>query len=152
MQPGLSMSGNYLQNIAPNASRDEQIAALNDVINRLNGLLKTQIFADATSKRLLIGYQQNGWGQGNNFGIKMSVEGVDVTTADDNQLLFSMSIDAWTWRDSHGVIVKQFANETGTDSYYDGDRNYVNIGLRKSPATKGFEMAKPGVDLGNDPI
>jgi hypothetical protein len=150
--PGLSMDGGTLQRLPPNATREQQIAVLNDVIERLNSLLKTQIFADATSKRLLIGYQPSGWGPGIDFGIKMSIDGVDVTKATDDQLLFSMSIDAWTWRNGNGEIMKQFVNETGTDSYYDGGRNYVNIGLRKSPATKGFEMAKPGVDLGNEPI
>lgn len=99
MGPGLSMSGGTLQNIPPNASREEQTAALNDVINRLNGLLKQQIFSDGTSKRMLIGYQKNGWGEGQDFGMKVSIEGVDVSKATDAQLLFKMDLTTWYYYD-----------------------------------------------------
>lgn len=150
---GQGLQGGWLRNVPPNAPPEVQNAALNDVIDRLNELLKTQIYSDGSSKRLIIGFQKDGWGSGVDFGIKMSKEGVDVTTASDSELLFSMSIDNWTWRNDDGQVVKQFLNESGTDTYYDDSgRNYVNIGLRSDPSTYGFEMAKPNEDLGNDPI
>lgn len=154
MGPGLQLQGGTLQRVPPAASLPEITAVLNDIVDRLNDQLKTQIYTDGTSKRLLIGYQKGGFEGGTaDFGIKMSIEGIDVNKATDAQLLFSMSLQNWTWRNSDGQVVKQFKNETGTDSYYEGDssRNYVNIGLRTDPATYGFEMAKPATDLGNVP-
>lgn len=148
---GQSLTGGTLQLLSPNASKEEQTAVINDIVDHINASLKTQIYADGTSKRMLIGYQKGGWDHGtSDFGIKISIPGVDVTTATDAQLLFSLSMSAWTWRNNSGQITKQFQAQTGTDSYYDPTtRNYVNIGLRPSTATQGFEMAKPGVDLGN---
>jgi hypothetical protein len=124
---GMGLDGGFLPNVPPNASAQVQNAALNDVINRLNGLLKTQVFSDGTSKRMLFGFQKDGWGPGKDFGIKISAEGVDVSTATDDDLLFKMDMDTWRWFDPDA-------------------RNYVNIGLR-STGTYGFEMAKPGVEL-----
>lgn len=85
---GLSMQGGTLQNISPNASREEQMSVLNDVINRLNGMLKTTVQSDGTNKRYLQGYQSGGW-PGGDFGMKISIPGVDVTQATNSQLLFS---------------------------------------------------------------
>lgn len=127
---GASLDGGWLPNVPPNASNQIQNSALNDVINRLNALLKTQTFSDGTSKRMLLGYQKDGWGAGKDFGIKISMEGVDVMTASDQQLLFKMDMETWRW-------------------FEPNSRNYVNIGYR-STGTYGFEMAKPGKQL-DDP-
>jgi hypothetical protein len=127
---GASLDGGWLPNVPPNASNQIQNSALNDVINRLNALLKTQTFSDGTSKRMLLGYQKDGWGAGKDFGIKISMEGVDVMTASDQQLLFKMDMETWRW-------------------FEPNSRNYVNIGYR-STGTYGFEMAKPGEQL-DDP-
>ena len=127
---GASLDGGWLPNVPPNASNQIQNSALNDVINRLNSLLKTQTFSDGTSKRMLLGYQKDGWGAGKDFGIKISMEGVDVMTASDQQLLFKMDTETWRWFDPDA-------------------RNYVNVGYR-STGTYGFEMAKPGEQL-DDP-
>ena len=123
----MNLDGGFLPAVPPNAPAQVQNAALNDVINRLNSLLKTQVFSDGSSKRMLFGFQKNGWGPGKDFGIKISDVGVDVTTASDNQLLFKMDMNTWRWFDPDA-------------------RNYVNIGLR-STGTYGFEMAKPGTEL-----
>lgn len=96
---GQRLDGGYLQNVPPNAPRDVQIAVLNDVVNRLNALLKTQILSDGTNKRMLIGYQKDGWGDGKDFGMKISIEGIDVTEATDSQLLFKMDLTTWFWYD-----------------------------------------------------
>lgn len=154
MQPtGMALDGGTLSVLPGGASVEQLTAALNDIINRLNAQLQTQVYSDTQNQRMLIGYQQDGWGPGNSFGVKISIEGKDVRAAADDELLFSLSVDAWTWRNSNGDITKQFQAQTGTDSYYDSTaRNFVNIGLRPSTNTEGFEMAKPGVDLGNEPI
>lgn len=124
---GLPMNGGMLNRVAATASTQEIAVGLNDAIDRLNGLLKSQIFADGTTKRMLIGYQKDGWGAGKDFGIKISMENIDVTKATDAELLFKMDLETWKWQDPTG-------------------RNFVNIGLR-SVGTYGFEMAKPSVDL-----
>ena len=127
MDIGLNMQGGTLGRVPPTASLQEIATAMNDVIDRLNGLNKTQVFSDGTNKRMLFGFQKDGWGPGKNFGIKISIEGVDVTGASDAELLFKMDLETWKWQDPTG-------------------RNFVNIGLR-SVGTYGFEMAKPTVDL-----
>lgn len=127
---GLPLQGGTLPNVPPNASPSVQNAALNDVINRINAMLKTQTFSDGTNKRMVFGYLKDGWGPGKDFGIKISAPGVDVTTATNSQIIFSMDMATWRWFDPTG-------------------RNYVNIGNR-STGTYGFEMAKPGVSL-DDP-
>lgn len=127
---GSALQGGFLPPVSPGSSQEVQIKALNDVINRLNILLKTQVFSDGNSKRMLFGYQKDGWGTGKDFGIKISAEGVDVTNASDDDLIFSMDMETWRWFDPES-------------------RNFVNIGQRSS-GTYGFEMAKPGVSL-DDP-
>lgn len=128
---GLTLDGGSLPLVTPNSTMQEQVYALNEVIKRLNSLLKTQVFADDTSKRMLFGYQKGGFKNGTrDFGIKVSQEGIDVTTATSSQLLFEMDMDTWRWFDPDAL-------------------NYVNIGLRSSD-TYGFEMAKPGETL-DDP-
>lgn len=95
MDLGMSMQGGMLQRIPPNASNQQQMAILNDVIDRLNNLLKSQIFSDGTTKRMIIGYQKDGWGVGKDFGIKVSIPGVDVTSATDSQLLMKYDLATW---------------------------------------------------------
>lgn len=94
---GLSLQGNELQLLDANSTKDEQIARLNDIIRRLNELLKTQVFSDGNNKRMLFGFQKDGWGEGKDFGMKISIEGVDVTSATEDQLLFNMDMDRWMW-------------------------------------------------------
>lgn len=127
---GQLMDGGSLPPVPPNATQQIQIAAINDIINRLNNLLKTQTYSDGNTKRMLFGYQKDGWGVGKDFGIKISQPGIDVMKATDAQLIFKMDMDTWRWYDP-------------------SSRNYVNIGNRSS-GTYGFEMAKPGESL-NEP-
>jgi len=81
---GMGLGGGTLNEIPPNASREEQIASLNDVIKRLNAQLKTQTFTDGTNKRYVNGYLAGGW-PGGDFGLKISAPGYDVT--DPNAVL-----------------------------------------------------------------
>mgnify|MGYP003433784656 CR=1 FL=1 len=103
---GLQLDGGELQRLAPTATKDEQTATLNSVIDRLNALLKTQIYSDGQSKRLIIGYQKDGWGLNKDFGIKVSIEGVDVTKATDEQLLIKFDLETWFYYED-GIDVGQ---------------------------------------------
>ncbi len=97
---GGAMDGRSLFPIPPNANNTQQIDAINRIIEQLNGMLKTQSYSDGTTKRMLIGYQKDGWGTGRDFGIKISIPGVDVTKATDTQLLFKMDMESWYWYDA----------------------------------------------------
>lgn len=96
---GNPMTGGFIRRIPPSASNDVQIAALNEIIDRLNNNLQTQAFSDGTTRRMLIGFQANGWGTGQDFGIKVSIPGVDVVLATDDQLLFKMDLATWFFYD-----------------------------------------------------
>lgn len=97
IQLGMPLNGGTLPRIAPNASVEDQIAAINNVIDRLNLQLQSQTYSDGTSKRMIIGFQKDGFGAGKDFGIKISAPGYDVSTATDAQLLFKMNMDSWIW-------------------------------------------------------
>ena len=85
---GQSLSGGTLNPVPPNASREQQITAINDIINRLNAILKTQTYSDGQTKRFVMGYQKSGW-PGGDFGMKISLPGVDIDEAGEKGLLFS---------------------------------------------------------------
>lgn len=85
---GMQFDGGSLQKLTPNASKEQQTAVINDILDRLNNLLQTTVQSDGTTKRYLQGYQKDGW-PGGDFGMKISLPGVDVTDATDEQLLFS---------------------------------------------------------------
>lgn len=131
MGPGLlgqSMNGGQLSPIPPNAPREVQIAAINDIMVRLNGLLKAQVFSDGNSKRMLIGYQKDGWGSGKDFGMKVSIPGVDVMSATEAQLLFKMDLTTWYYYDP----------ETG--------KNVIQLGILPD-GSGGMAVAKPNTDV-----
>lgn len=149
MADGLSLQGGYLQRISAGATLEQTQNALNDVINRLNNQLQTQVYSDGVTKRMLIGYQLNGWGTGQNFGIKVSLEGVDVNLATDGQLLFKMALDKWTWRNSDGQLTKIFDIAAGHDVHYDVATGDSTVLLGSAPDDKraGAWVAKPGEDV-----
>ena len=104
---GMQMLGGTLRPLPPNASKDEQTAVINDIVDRLNDQLKTQIFTDGSTKRFIQGYSQGRW-PGGDFGIAISDEGDDVTTADFNDLIF-----AWDFTTNKQYI------RGGTQLFYD---------------------------------
>lgn len=85
---GKVFQGGTLQPLPPNATKEQQTAVINDILVRINSLLQTQVTSDGTDKRYLNGYQKGGW-PGGDFGMKISLPGVDVTTASASELLFS---------------------------------------------------------------
>lgn len=94
------MAGDALPYVPTNAPTSQQIAAINRIIDRLNDMLSQITLSDGSNRRMFIGYQQDGWGAGKNFGIKISIPGVDVLKATDSQLLFKMDIETWYWFDA----------------------------------------------------
>jgi hypothetical protein len=125
---GLDLTGGTLQSLSPNASKEEQTVVINDIINRLNDQLKQMVFSDGTSKRLILGYQKGGWGPGKDFGIKVSIPGVDVTLATDAQLLFKMDLQTWFFYDPLTA------------------KNFMQLGILPN-GKGGTHIAKPGFNV-----
>lgn len=125
---GMPLAGGYLNRLSPNATKEEQTKALNDIIDRLNDQLKSQVFSDASNKRMIIGYQKDGWGVGKDFGIKISIPGVDVNQATDAQILFKMDLSTWFY-------------------YTEQDhKNFMQIG-KLPDGTYGWAVADVGHDV-----
>lgn len=128
MDLGLPMTGGSLQTLPANAPLSSVVSVLNNIIYNLNNQLQTQVFADSTSKRMIIGFQKDGWGTGKDFGIKVSLPGVDVTQATDAQLLFKMDLQTWSWYDpsSH--------------------KNFMQLGVLPD-GSGGVVVAAPGLNV-----
>lgn len=62
-----------------------------ELINKSNQQGDT--VGDGTNERVLVGYQQDGFGTGKDFGIKVSQDGVDVRTASNDQLVMSSAFN-----------------------------------------------------------
>lgn len=122
------LAGQALPYVATNASTDQQIAAINRIIDRLNAMLQQISLSDGSNRRMFIGYQKDGWGAGKDFGIKISIPGVDVLTATDEQLLFKMDIETWYWYDASTK------------------KNVMQVG-RKPNNKYGFAVAKEGKNV-----
>jgi hypothetical protein len=125
---GIPMQGGTLQHLPPNASKEEQTAVINNILDRLNNILQSQVLSDGSNKRMIIGYQKDGWGTGKDFGIKVSIEGVDVTKATDSQLLFKMDLATWF-----------FYDPTSHD-------NFMQFGVLPD-GSGGMVVAAPGSDV-----
>ena len=135
----------WLPNVPPEADSTVQISMLNQVIDILNSRSRTTVISDEKSNRYLIGYQKNGWGEGIDFGIKVSKPGVDVTEASDDQLLFSDSFDTQVRYDEDGNKVLEtgkLPNDMFGDLYYLNDTPHIII----TPDT-GMVAAEEGTDV-----
>lgn len=118
---GFSTASETLPLINGTLSDQQLVGVLNDIITRINkiqstldALTKTQILKDETGTgRMLQGYQENGWGPGKSFGVKISVPGVEVLQATDSQLLFKNDMDTWLWYDGSGVAHTLVGRDVG---------------------------------------
>jgi len=137
-QLGLTMQGGTLRPLPPSASNEEQSAVLNDIINRLNAQLQSQVFTDGTTKRFVQGYAAGRWPNGD-FGLAISAPGEDVLTAEFDALIF-----AWDFSSNKQYI------RGGVQTYYDADTG--NIALQtgrmddSNMAFKAFDTS--GVPIG----
>lgn len=88
---GISPDTGQLPQLPQNAVKAEYISMINRLVDAHNQELIAKIYSDSETRRMIIGYQKDGWGSGKDFGLKLSVEGVDVLTADDADLLFKLA-------------------------------------------------------------
>lgn len=135
MDLGHQMEGGTLPTLPAGASLDEQATVLNNIITRLNDMLKAQVYSDTASKRFVQGYMPGRW-PGGDFGIAISAEGEDVVSADFDDLIF-----AW-----HFTTNKQYIRDGAQVYYNDGvPREYA--GNAPSDGRYGRWISEPGKDV-----
>lgn len=133
---GMLMQGGFLRPLPPTATKEEQTAVINSIIELLNDQLKSQVFSDENSKRFVQGYAPGRW-PGGDFGIAISAEGDDVLEVDFEQLIF-----AWDFSTN-----KQYFRD-GTQLYYASDTgdNVGQVGVLPN-GVQGSVWAKDGEDV-----
>lgn len=133
---GMLMQGGFLRPLPPTATKEEQTAVINSIIELLNDQLKSQVFSDENSKRFVQGYAPGRW-PGGDFGIAISAEGDDVLEVDFEQLIF-----AWDFSTN-----KQYFRD-GTQLYYASDTgdNVGQVGVLPN-GIQGSVWAKDGEDV-----
>lgn len=92
----------FIESIAPGITLEQLVPTLQRIIDYINSSQTTNIINDGGSDRYLIGYQKDGWGEGVDFGIKISQEGVDVKEAEDSQLLYKSNFSTEYFYDLTG--------------------------------------------------
>lgn len=153
---GQTLDGGTLNTLAPNASQEEQIAALNDIIRRLNSMLKTQSYSDSESKRYVQGYSEGRW-PGGDFGIALSKPGDDVFSVDFGDLLYAWDFSTNTQYyydiDSGklALMVGQMEDKNMAFKTFDTDGTPVGL-FGQSPKDRhaGDWTVQPGRNVDND--
>ncbi len=117
----------FIESVPPQVSDvNELLPILQRMVDYINSAQRTTIINDGVTNRYLIGYQKDGWGQGKDFGIKISKENVDVTSASDADLVYK--------------------SDFTSEYYYEAGLEYMRIG--KLPNGQGgIAIVKPGVNL-----
>lgn len=119
-------TGNSIPYVPPSAPAQQQIEAINRIIDQLNALQNSITLSDGSTRRFFMGYQKDGFGIGKHFGIKISSEGKDVMTASDSDLEFKMDISTWYW--------------------YSSGVNFLQIGTMPD-GSNNIVVAKPGKNV-----
>lgn len=92
--------------IIPKASDGAKASAENDNFKQLNDQLRSNIIKDETgTPRVILGYYPDGWGSGNDYGIKVSKEGQNVTTATDANLIMSSAFNMFKIVSTAEVVI-----------------------------------------------
>jgi hypothetical protein len=129
---------------------EQLIPILQKVIDYINNSQKTTVIHDGKSNRFLLGYQENGWGTGKSFGMKISKEGVNVLEANDDELLFSNDLSSWSWYgpDETELRIGLAEDSTyGMSTYQNGEQQF-NLDMK---SWKWFESNLPRMLLGKAP-
>ena len=85
---GFHLDTGELQRIPADADGPARIAAINSLIDAHNERIERSIWTDGVTRRMIVGYQKDGWGTGKHWGVKISAAGDDVLTAALVDLLF----------------------------------------------------------------
>lgn len=91
-----------------NTSGQEQINKSNQQGNTVS---------DGTNERVLMGFQKNGFGDGKDYGLKVSQEGFDVRSASDDELVMSSGFNLFKIVASGSVVPNDGNLNTGGANY-----------------------------------
>lgn len=104
------MSTPYLNGDASNA---QLAGTTNDILRQQEASKVTQIFKDDTGqRRVLLGKGSDGF-----YGLKVSQEGIDVYTAEDDQLVFNSNNNVLKVVDSGTATIPASSLSTGASQY-----------------------------------
>ena len=82
-------------------SEEAEASMLNGNFQEIDNKFRTNVIKDKTgTPRVLIGEQKDGFGTGDDYGIKVSQAGNDVTTASDDKLVMSSAFNMFKIADS----------------------------------------------------
>lgn len=96
---------------------DSQSSMLNNNFQEIDNKFRTNIIKDKTgTPRVLIGEQEDGFGTGEDYGIKVSQEGFDVTTTTDDNLVMSSAFNMLKIVASGEVTITDAGFNHGTGS------------------------------------
>lgn len=85
---GFNLQPGEIQRLPADADGPARVAKINELVDAHNKLITQQIWTDGKTRRMLVGYQFDGWGTGKHWGVKIAAEGDDVLTAALVDLLF----------------------------------------------------------------
>ncbi len=137
-----------------NTPTGDIMARLNDNFKAIDDENRTKIIREGDTPRVLIGYQKDGFGTGVDYGIKVSENGYDVTSAEDINLAFSSAFKnfklvaegTYTVPKAGGIttVTAQVAHGLGYTPYvmmfatYDGGTTYQQTPLISVNTTSGI--------------
>lgn len=114
----------------------------NEVINK--GTQQGYLVSDGTNNRVLVGFQRDGFGDGKDYGIKVSQEGFDVNSASEDELVMSSGFNNFKIIQSGTTTIPSFTLASGAS-----DNRTVRVTLNEpqdSPPTV-FAFATTGLDI-----
>lgn len=131
----------------------------------IGGSIRTsQIVSDGVSNRVLLGYDKDGFGIGNDYGIKVSKSGYDVLTAADSNLILNSAFNILkivatgtllvTLPGSTGFISTQVAHGLGYTPLIvgfipAGGSNYITTPFLQFDGTTGINIEQTRVEVDN---
>ena len=145
LTPVIDPSGQMTQEQI-NASNINNLMQESNKTSEILGNNQLTLFTDGTTNRYLIGYVTNGWGVGDNVGIKISQPGIDVTAATDTQLLYKNDFNSEENYNNSGQLI--YKNNFTTQFWYNATtgKNVMQAGLLPD-GTYGWAVAAAGYNV-----
>lgn len=77
-----------------------------------NSVAQGRVISDGTNNRILVGYDKDGFGTGNDYGIKVSKPGYDVLTTGDSNIIMSSAYNLFKIVGTGTVSITHSASTT----------------------------------------
>ena len=114
----------------PGDDANKQIESIvkqtNEALRLISNEDRTKIIKDdAGVQRLLTGYQENGFSNGN-VGVKLSQEGVDVLDASGDELIFSTDFNTFKIAQTGNLTIPTYSFDSGGAQYGQASSSIVS--------------------------